>query len=212
MELAAFLPASIAVDHYVGTGHAIPAGEDTRQFRFERQRIGMERSPFCGRQAQPFSQSVHIGDLADGDHDSVAGNHELRTGNRLGSWPATGVGPTELHLQALEAGPRARQRPHWNDLGAARNINLMPSRSASSISRWSAGISCARAPVDDRYLRPLRNEAQCAQRRERSFRHQSPARGWPGAIGPSRFTRRRNSTPPVTPGRCSPGMPSFRST
>ena len=103
IELAAFLPASIAADHHVGTGHAIPAREHAGQLCLQRQRIGAERSRFCGRQTQPFTQGIHIGELADADHDSVAGNDELRAGNRLRSRPAAGIGPAELHLQTLKA-------------------------------------------------------------------------------------------------------------
>ena len=39
-------------DHYVGTGHAISPSKHAGQFGRQRQRIGMERSPFRGRQTQ----------------------------------------------------------------------------------------------------------------------------------------------------------------
>ena len=89
--------------HHVGTGHAVSAGEHAGQLCLHRQRIGAERSRFCGRQTQPFTQATHIGDLANCGHDSVAGNDELRAWDRFGSRPAAGIGLAQLHLLALEA-------------------------------------------------------------------------------------------------------------
>jgi hypothetical protein len=90
--------------HYVGAGHAIATGEHTGQFCRQRQGIGMERSPFSGCETQPLSQRIHVGDLSNRGYDSVAGNDKLRTWNRRGSRPSAGIGTTELHLRALQAG------------------------------------------------------------------------------------------------------------
>ena len=90
--------------HHIGTSHAISACEHTGQIRLQCQRIGTQRSRFLGRQAQPFAQGIHIGDLANRGHHSVAGNDELRAWNRLRRWPSAGVGLTELHLDALKTG------------------------------------------------------------------------------------------------------------
>ena len=65
--------------HHVGTGHAISSGEHTGQFGLERERIGTERSRFCGHETQPLTEAIHIRDLPNCGNDSVARYDELGT-------------------------------------------------------------------------------------------------------------------------------------
>src|SRR5208282_2726902 len=89
--------------HHVGTGYAIAAGEHTGQRCLHRQGIGSERSRFRSRETQPFTETIHIGYLANRSDDSVAGDDMLRAWNRFRSWSTAGVGLAEPHLQTLQA-------------------------------------------------------------------------------------------------------------
>ena len=136
---------------------------------------------FAGLQAQPFTEGIHVGELADADHDGVAGNHKLRAWDWLRSWPATGIGPTEFHLQALKAN-HAPVRARFERFGRHQKHQLATLALCAFDLTLVGRHFCPRPPVDNRHL--VRSATKsCARGVERGIassdhQHAMPRRRW----------------------------------
>ncbi len=197
MELAAFLPASIAVTTTSGPVTQSPPANTPGRAVSSVSGIGTERSRFRGRQPQPFPQGVHVGNLANRDDDRIAGNDELRAGDRLaelaGRWRRAG----RASFSGTQGRPRARPRPGLERLGRGQEHQLDAFALRVLDLATVGGHFGPRAPVDDRYLG--RSAAQGRARRVESgvaaAHHQHAAgpalAGLPGCTARAGTPRRR---------------------